>query len=100
MVTGEGKKIFHGIQNISDKHLMYPTVKEDKEVKDLYIRMSDKQYYDKSKIDYVPPPITKDYSKRHSFVHNVIANKTKINLEHFYKIYNKKILNKKKHQIL
>lgn len=91
-MVGEGKRIYPGRQNISDKTAMYPTVKEDKEVKDLFIRYTDTQFYDKSKIDYVPPPVVKDYSKRHSFVHNVIANKNKINLEHFYKIYNKKVL--------
>ena len=36
MATGQGKRIFQGITNISDKTVMYPTVKEDKEVKDLY----------------------------------------------------------------
>ena len=78
-IVGEGKRLFHGLSNISDKRAMYPTVKEDKEVKDLFLRYSDTQFYDKSKIDYVPPPVVKDYSKRHSFVHNVIANKNKIN---------------------
>ena len=38
---------------------MYPTIKEDKEVKDLFMRMSDLQYYDKSKIEYVAPPVSK-----------------------------------------
>ena len=99
-IVGEGKRLFHGLSNISDKRAMYPTVKEDKEVKDLFLRYSDTQFYDKSKIDYVPPPVVKDYSKRHSFVHNVIANKNKINLEHFYKIYNKKVLPARKHQII
>ena len=32
----EGKRIFQGITNISDKTGMYPTIKEDKEVKDLW----------------------------------------------------------------
>lgn len=99
-VFGEGKRLFHGIANISEKTNMYPIVKGDKEVKELFLRNTDTQFYDKSKIDYVPPPVTKDYSKRHSFVHNVIANKNKINLEHFYKIYNKKVLNKRKHEII
>jgi len=100
LTMNEGKRIFHGVTNISDKTGMYPTVKEDKEVKDLFMRMSDKQYYDKSKIEYKPPPVTKDFIRRHSFVHNVISNKNKINLDHFYKIYNKKVLNKRKHEIL
>ena len=78
---------------------MYPTAKEDKEVKDLFLRMTDLQYYDKSKIPYVAPPVTKEYPARHSFVHNTLKNKGKINLEHFYKIYNKKVLNKRKHEI-
>lgn len=49
-VTGEGKRIFHGVTNVSDKTGMYPTVKEDKEVKDLFLRYTDTQYFDKSKI--------------------------------------------------
>lgn len=97
---GEGKRLFHGLANISDKANMYPTINEDKEVKELFLRMTDKHFYDKSKIKYVPPPVTKDFHRRHSFVHNVIANKNKINLDHFYKIYNKKVLNKRKHEIL
>ena len=55
----EGKRIFLGKTNISDKTGMYPTIKEDKEVKDLFMRMSDLQYYDKSKIEYVAPPVSK-----------------------------------------
>lgn len=33
-------------------------------------------------------------------MHNCIVNKNKINLDHFYKIYNKKVLNARKHKIL
>ena len=89
----EGKRMYTGLTNISDKTGMYPTVKEDREVRELFQRMHDRDYYDKSKIKYVPPPVTKDIHRRHSFVHNVIQNKNKINLDHFYKIYNKKVLN-------
>lgn len=39
---------------------MYPTTNEDKEVKDLFKRMSDTEFYDKSNIKYVPPPVTKN----------------------------------------
>ena len=38
----EGKRIFQGITNISDKTGMYPNIKEDKEVKDLFLRTTDK----------------------------------------------------------
>ena len=38
----EGKRIFQGITNVSDKHVMYPITKDDKEVKDLFLRTSDK----------------------------------------------------------
>ena len=40
-IVGEGKRIFHGLTNISDKTNMYPTIKEDKEVKDLFLRYTD-----------------------------------------------------------
>ena len=92
-IYGEGKRLFHGKANISDKTGMYPTTEEDKEVKDLFLRMSDLQYYDKSKIPYVAPPVSKIYPARNSFVHNCLKNKGKINLDHFYKIYDSKILN-------
>ena len=96
----EGKRLFLGKANISDKTCMYPTTAEDKEVKDLFKRMSDVEFYNKSKINYVPPPVTKNFVPRHSLVHNVIQNKNKINLNHFYKIYNKNVLNKRKHEII
>lgn len=96
----EGKRIFHGRSNISDKTGMYPTSNDVKEVQDLFFRTNDKEFYDKSKINYRPPPVSKEFAPRHSFVHNAIKNKNKINLEHFYKIYNKKVLNKRKHEII
>lgn len=94
LTTSEGKRIFQGITNVSDKTGMYPVISEDDKVKDLYIRTTDKQFYDKSKIKYVAPPVVKDIHRKHSFVHNSIMNKNKINLDHFYKIYNKNVLNK------
>ena len=39
---GEGKRLFHGLANISDKTNMYPTINEDKEVRELFLRMTDK----------------------------------------------------------
>lgn len=38
---GEGKRLFHGKHNVSDKTGMYPTTNEDKEVKDLFLRTTD-----------------------------------------------------------
>lgn len=98
--TNEGKRMFLGKSNISDKTAMYPTTSRHKEIKDLYTCSNELQYFDKSKLEYVPPPVSKDFTQRHSFVHNAIKNKNKINLEHFYKIYNKKVLNKRKHEII
>lgn len=94
----EGKRLFHGISNISDKAGMYPVDNSVNE--ELLLRTSDHEYYDKSKIKYIPPPVTKDIHRNHSFVHNVIQNKNKINLDHFYKIYNRNVLNIKKHKII
>ena len=37
----EGKRLFLGKHNVSDKTGMYPTTEEDKEVKDLFLRTSD-----------------------------------------------------------
>ena len=44
----EGKKMFYGITNVSDKAGMYPVSKKDKDVKELFLRTTDKEFYDKS----------------------------------------------------
>ena len=33
-------------------------------------------------------------------MHNCLANKSKVNLDHFYKIYNNKVLNSRKKKIM
>jgi len=82
-----GKKLFLDKVNISEKKNMYPQVKNDEE-KELFIKRQQEDYSDKHGIEYVPPPVVKDFETRTSFVHNCLANKTKTNHLHFEKIYN------------
>jgi len=44
--------------------------------------------------------MTTDKVHRNSFVHNCLENKSKVNLDHFYKIYSNKVLNTRKKKIL
>jgi hypothetical protein len=61
---------------------------------------SAKEYPDKSKIKYVPPPVVKEFKPKTSFVHNQVANKARVNNEHLEVILNKKVFTSRKHQIL
>ena len=49
---------------------------------------------------YKAPPIVKLYPKKHSFVHNQIANKTKTNNDHLTAIIKDDVLNSNKYKIL
>ena len=93
MNTSEGKRLFLDQTNASHKQNMYPTIDMTDGGKELFFRRTAKEFYDKSNIVYKPPPVSKVFPKRHSFVHNCVANKNKINLDHFDDIYNKKVFN-------
>ena len=78
----KGKKAFNELVNKSNARNMYPTVKQS-ELKELFIKRQQEDFPDKTNVEYVPPPVIKDFQTRTSFVHNCIANKTKTNYSHF-----------------
>ena len=77
-----GKKPFEHLVNISNARNMYPTVGRN-ELKELFIKRQQEDFCNKHGVEYVPPPVVKDFETRTSFVHNCIANKTKTNFNHF-----------------
>ena len=95
-----GKKHFKGLRNMSDKKNMYPVLTNDKGGKELFFRRQKVDYDRKFGIEYKPPPVTKEFQKKTSFVHNCIANKNKSNISHFENIYNNKVFNRHKYKIL
>lgn len=95
-----GKRLFLDKVNQSDAKNMHPVLAEAEGGKDLYFRRVKETYYDKHDIEYQPPPVVKDILKKSTFVHNCIANKNKINVEHFDSIYNKKVFTPKMQGLL
>ena len=95
----KGKKPFEHLVNKSNVRHMYPTVKQN-EIRDLFIKRQQEDFCNKHGVEYVPPPVVKDFETRTSFVHNCIANKTKTNFNHFSKIYNSKVFNENKYKII
>jgi hypothetical protein len=57
-------------------------------------------YGAKHDIDYVAPPVTKLYDEKNTFVHNQIANKNKVNVQHFANIFNKKVFTDRKRELV
>ena len=49
---------------------------------------------------YEAPPVVREFPKKHSFVHNQVANKAKTNNEHLETIINSTVLNGGKAKIL
>ena len=78
---------------------MYPTL-EGKSAKQLFHRRVTHDFNDKHGVEYVPPPVVKDILLKNTFVHNCISNKNKVNVEHFDKIYNKKVFTANKYRII
>lgn len=78
---------------------MYPVLKDDS-AKRLFHRRMTHDHDDKHNIEYVPPPVVKDLTLKNTFVHNCIQNKNKVNVEHFDKIFNKKVFSNAKWSIL
>jgi len=78
---------------------MYPVLK-DGNAKRLFHRRMTHDFDDKHNMEYIPPPVVKDLTLKNTFVHNCIQNKNKVNVEHFDKIFNKKVFSDKKWHIL
>ena len=91
----DGKKLFMEKTNYSDKQNMYPVLK-DQEAENLLRRRMADDYGAKHDIEYIPPPVSKIFDHKSTFVHNAIANKNKVNVEHFKNIFNKKTFSEEK----
>lgn len=92
----EGKRMFTSITNKSNKKDLYPASNDPEVQRELFHRRITSDYSNKHGVKYIPPPVVKDILKKNTFVHNCLANKSKNNVEHFEKIYNKKVLNQRK----
>ena len=98
--VADGKRLFVDLVNRSDAANLHGVETDAAFQKSLYQTTKFHEFPDKSATLYVPPPIVKEFPKRHSFVHNQIANKTKTNNEHMEMITNAKVLNGAKYSIL
>ena len=96
----EGKRLFMSISNKSDKKDLYPASTDPDVTRELFHRRVTSDFSNKHNVKYIPPPVVKDILKKNTFVHNCLANKSKNNVEHFENIYNKKVLNQRKRQIV
>lgn len=92
--------MFKELTNKSKSINMYPVSDKRNEIKELFNRRHTSDFANKHGVPYVPPPVVKDFEKKHSFVHNCLANKPKNNVEFLEKIFNKNILNTQKRKIL
>lgn len=79
---------------------MYPVLAREQGGAELYHRRTRTDYSPKHNVTYVPPPVSKDITDKSTFVHNCIANKNKSNIGHFDNIYNKKVFNDNKYNIV
>ena len=89
----EGKRMFKELTNKSKSTNMYPVSDKRNEIKELFNRRHTSDFANKHGVPYVPPPVVKDFEKKHSFVHNCLANKPKNNVEFLEKIFHNKVLN-------
>lgn len=65
-----------------------------------YHRRVTHDYGEKSLKDYVAPPVSKHYDQKNTFVHNQVANKYKVNVDHFANIFNRKVFDEKKRALI
>lgn len=89
----EGKRLFLDKTNASASANMYPVLSKGQGADDLMYRRATNDFRDKSKDVYHAPPVSKTFQEKNTFVHNQIANKNKVNVDHFKNIYNKKVFN-------
>lgn len=79
---------------------MYPVVDQDKGGAEYFHRRQTSDFGEKHNIEYVPPPVSKIFDEKNTFVHNQIANKNKVNVQHFANIFNKKVFTDKKRSLV
>ena len=95
-----GKRVYLDKVNHSKSTNMYDC-SDDRNVQErLFYRRHTSDYWNKAGVEYVPPAITKPIEKRHSFVHNIVANKTKSNVQFVEDILSKEVLTANKRKIL
>lgn len=86
--------------NRSDAGALHPVEKDPAIQSALYQPKSTEDYGTKLGVQYEPPPVVREFPKKHSFVHNQVANKAKTNNEHLETIINSRVLNPRKAKIL
>lgn len=79
--VNSGKRIFIDLMNQSNSSNMYPVDPNPIEQKNLYHRRNTSDFRNKTYEKYIPPPVSKLIEKKHSWVHNTLANKTQSNHE-------------------
>ena len=79
---------------------MYPVLSKEQGAHELFHRRQTDDYCDKHDVEYTPPPVSKIFETKNTFVHNQIANKNKVNVEHFKNIFNKKTFSDKKRALI
>ena len=103
LVAPRGKKMDYGgsegVQSSCAQN-MYPRTTDKHKETELFFRRTNEDYNNKHGVAYQPPPVVKAFDKKHSFVHNCIENKNKTNIAHFENIYNKRVFNSNKANIL
>lgn len=96
----EGKRLFKDKTNMSSNANMYPVLSTEDGAGELFHRRATNDFRDKSKDVYVAPPVSKTFEVKDNFVHNQIANKNKVNVDHFKNIYNRKIFTDTKRYVI
>lgn len=91
-----GKRLFLDKTNLSDKQNLSPFT----EGSDFFHRRVTADYCEKKTADYIAPPVSKVFEEKNTFVHNQIANKNKVNVDHFANIFNKKVFTKSKKNLV
>ena len=79
---------------------MYPVLTKEEGAEHLYHRRMADDYCAKHNIENVPPPVSKVFEHKSTFVHNQIANKNKVNVEHFKNIFNKSTFTEQKRTLI
>jgi hypothetical protein len=79
---------------------MYPSEPTSSDAERLFHRRNTFDFSNKAEEEYIPPPVSKKFEKKHSFVHNTLANKTQSNIDFIEKINSDTVLTAQKRKIL
>jgi hypothetical protein len=96
----EGKRLYPDKTNASAGANMYPVMPVEEGGRELFHRRATNDFRDKSKDVYESPPVSKTFELKNNFVHNQIANKNKVNVDHFKNIFNKAIFTDAKRHVI